>query len=156
MTFLKRSFYCFDSQSKDVVDPVMLWTAIFDVFCVSGSLFLACEIGQRLTDLFEDINEQLEGLNWYLFPLKMQQLLPILLINAQEEVVIGCYGAINCSRVQCQKVNNSIWTCAFDEYSEFISFVSGGQCRVQVLQCTSYNVQLNLNLFHMKLLFAMN
>lgn len=78
------------------------------------------------------------------------------LINAQEEVVIGCYGAINCSRVQCQKVNNSIWTCAFDEYSEFISFVSGGQCRVQVLQCSSYNVQLNLNLFHMKLLFAMN
>lgn len=88
-----------------MVDPVMLWKAIFNVFCVCSTLFLACEIGQRFTDLFEDITVKLERLNWYLFPLKMQQLLPTIMVNAQEEFVIGSFGIIDCSRAQFKEVN---------------------------------------------------
>lgn len=86
----------------------MLWKAIFNVLSVFGSVFLACEVGQRFSNLFEDINDQLDRLNWYLFPLNVQQLLPTILINAQEEVVFGYFGIITASRVQCQKVNEIV------------------------------------------------
>lgn len=83
----------------------MLWKAVFNVLTVFGSVFLGCEVGQRFSNLFEDINDQLDRLNWYQFPLNVQQILPIILINAQEEVVIGYFGIITATRVQCQKVN---------------------------------------------------
>lgn len=102
---MRRQFHCFTPQSKDVVDPVMLWKAISNLLFVFGSVFLACEVGQRFSNLFEDVNDQLDRLNWYLFPMKIQQMLPTILINAQEEVVIGYFGIINATRVQCQKVN---------------------------------------------------
>lgn len=93
----------------------MLWKAVFNIFCVFGSVFLACEIGQRFTDLFEDITDLLGRLNWYLFPMNVQRLLPTILVNAQEPVVIGCFGIINGSRVQCQKVQ--LWPDKFSIFS---------------------------------------
>lgn len=56
---------------------------MFNTMNVFGSVFLACEVGQRFTDLFEEINDILDRLNWYLFPNKLQRLLPTVLVNAQ-------------------------------------------------------------------------
>lgn len=84
---------------------MMVWNSIFYGGWVLGLVFISCEIGQQLTNLFEDINDRFDRLNWYLFPLKVQQLLPVVMINIQEPIVFQCFGMINGSRDQFQKVN---------------------------------------------------
>lgn len=40
----------------------------------------------------------IEGLDWYRFPIKLQKMLPIILIDAQQLVALDCFGSITCSR----------------------------------------------------------
>lgn len=48
------------------MDAAVLWKAIFLFFLVFGLIFVSCEVGQRLTDTFDEIDYQLEQLDWYL------------------------------------------------------------------------------------------
>lgn len=75
---------------------------------VLGSVCLACEVGQRFENLFEDVNAHLYQLDWYLFPMKVQQMMPTVLINAQKPVIMGLFGIINANRIQCQRVNATL------------------------------------------------
>lgn len=62
------------------------------------ALFIACELGQRTTDAFDGINDKIDQLNWYLFPIEIQRTLPMILANAQEPVTFECFGSFNCTR----------------------------------------------------------
>lgn len=73
-----------------------------------GLVFFSCEIGQQFTNLFEEITDQFDQLNWYLFPMKVQQLLPTAMMNVNEVLIIGCYGTMNGSRDQFKKVNHRL------------------------------------------------
>lgn len=95
----------FDLQSKDIIDPVMVWNSIFYGGWVFGLVFVSCEVGQQLTNLFEKINDRFDQLSWYLFSMKVQRLLPAVMINIQEPIVFECFGMINGSRDQFSKVN---------------------------------------------------
>lgn len=44
----------------------------------------SCEIRQRLASDIGDINDAIGKLKWYKFPLKVQRILPILIITAQK------------------------------------------------------------------------
>lgn len=93
-------------QSKDVVDSVMLWKCISYGGSVFALIFFSCEIGQQFTNSFERVSDRFDLLKWYLFPNKIQQLLPTILINTQEPIIIECYGLMNGSRDQFKKVND--------------------------------------------------
>lgn len=41
---------------------------------------------------------------WYLFPLEIKQILPIVLMNAQQPVNLKCIGSIPCDRETFKKV----------------------------------------------------
>lgn len=92
-------------QSKDNIDPVMLWKSIFYGVTIFMVVFFSCEIGQRVTNLFEEITDRFDQLNWYLFPLKVQRLLPTIMINMNEAIVIGCFGLMQGNRNQLKNVN---------------------------------------------------
>lgn len=72
-----------------------------------GLIFCSCEIGQRFTNLFDEITDRFDQLHWYSFPMKVQRLLPTIMINVQETIVIGCYGMMNGSRDQFKKMISS-------------------------------------------------
>lgn len=72
---------------------------------VLGLMFFSCEIGQQITNMYEDITERFEQLNWYIFPMKVQRIMPTAMINLNETVDIGCFGMMSGSRLQFQKVN---------------------------------------------------
>lgn len=91
-------------QSKDIVDPVMVWDSIFYGAWVFGLVLFSCEMGQRFTNLFERITDRFGQLNWYLFPIEKQRMLPTIIINAQEPIIFECFGLINGSRDQFNKV----------------------------------------------------
>lgn len=65
-------------------------------------IFAACEIGERGIALFEKMENEINQFEWYLFPLRIQRMLPTILIVAQEQAIINCFGSIACTR-QCFK-----------------------------------------------------
>lgn len=94
-------------QSHDESDYLMLWKSIFNGINVLSFNFITCESGQRLTNSFDEVDDDLGQLDWYLFPIEIQRLLPMTIMNVQEPPVIKCFGNIQCSREQFKKV----WVC---------------------------------------------
>lgn len=83
----------------------MLLVSIFYGLFVFLILFIPCEMCERAGNLFDDVDNEIVQLDWYSFPLEIQKLLPILMINTQEAVIIKCFGSVACTRWQFKKVS---------------------------------------------------
>lgn len=62
---------------------------------------------------FEMFNHELDQCNWYLYPIKMQRMLAIVMVNSQQTVFIRGYGNLACVR---------------DYFKRVIIFISEVQC----------------------------
>lgn len=71
-------------------------------------IFLFSELGERLTNQFNEINKEILDYDWYAFPISIQKLIPTILTGTQDPVVIRGYGNINCTRDTFKQVNPSI------------------------------------------------
>lgn len=87
---------------KDVALPLML------VFWSFGIVFLFCELGQRLTDQFNEIDKEINRFDWFKFPLRVRKVLPIIMNGTQSLVEIKGFGNIPCSRDSFQNVRFSL------------------------------------------------
>lgn len=96
---------CFEFQSYDSDDLFLVMFPILQFSASFGILFVACELPGRLSDRFDAINSQINKFNWYLFPLKMQQILPVVMIYAQQPVYLECFGSIPCDRETFKRVS---------------------------------------------------
>lgn len=83
---------------------VSLMTIFYASFAF-GYVFITCELFQRLTDGFDEINDAVDQLKWYQFSNEIRKMLPTLLINVQQPVFIKCFGSISCSRETFKKVS---------------------------------------------------
>lgn len=61
-------------------------------------VFVACELGHRITDAFDRIDFTIDQLDWYLFPIEVKRVLPMIIVSAQQPVSVGCFGSIVCIR----------------------------------------------------------
>lgn len=83
----------------------MLLVLIVEIVYQFGAVFVVCEIGEQLKNVFIQIDDLFEQLKWYLFPINVQQLLPIIIANVQQESTINCFGSLPCARETFKKVN---------------------------------------------------
>ena len=79
---------------------------VFYAFCL---LFAACELCQRATDTLNEIVDVIGQFDWYSFPYEIQRILPTMLIVAQKQTVMECFGSVSCCRESYQKVNAISW-----------------------------------------------
>lgn len=63
-----------------------------------ATVFAACELGQRITDAFDEVNFTFVQFDWYLFPTEIKRMLPVIIANAQQPYEMECFGSITCSR----------------------------------------------------------
>lgn len=77
-----------------------MFEACYSIFV----LFAVCELCQRATDSFVDIDDIIDEFDWYLFPIKVQKLLPTIMIMAQKPITIECFGSILCNRSTFKEV----------------------------------------------------
>lgn len=77
-------------------------------FC---TLFIACELGQRLMDAFGGIEYTICQCDWHLFPIEVKRMLWAVLAMLQQPVSLECFGSIACTREVFKKVFvlNQIW-----------------------------------------------
>lgn len=111
-----------------------------------GVVLLICELGQRLTDAFDELCDTIEGFDWYLFPIDIQRMVPTLLIAAQKQVVLVCFGSISGTRDTFKRVSATHQfavtshrfpnTC-IAKYFDLSVLLSGSQFRTIVLHYNS-------------------
>lgn len=72
-----------------------------------ATVFISCEIGQRMTDAFDQISTSIDKSDWYLFPNNIKRMLPMIVANAQRLVELECFGSITCTREVFKNVGTS-------------------------------------------------
>lgn len=82
--------------------------SIFGAFWGACLVFAVCEISERYSNAFSEINDVVGQLEWYLLPIEAQRLLPLLIMYCQKPFVIKFFGNIACSREQFKKVCRTI------------------------------------------------
>lgn len=83
-------------QSNDENHSIELLVIGFDANITFVSVFIACELGQCASNVFCDINALIDQYQWYRFPRKTKQMLPVTMIIVQKPVSIECFGSISC------------------------------------------------------------
>lgn len=63
-----------------------------------GTVFMSCELCQKVTNGCEEFSDRIGQLKWYLFPIKIKRFLPIVILHAQQPTVFKCFGSIACDR----------------------------------------------------------
>ena len=81
-----------------------VFISICELICSLNLLFPLCELASRMSIGFEDINDLIDQFDWYLMPLETQQMLPLIMVNAQQPVGFQCFGSFACNRDLFKKV----------------------------------------------------
>lgn len=92
----------------------MLLALVVEVFYQFGAVFVVCEIGEKLKNIFNQIDKSFGQLKWYSFPINVQHVLPIVIANVQQESTIKCFGSFPCARETFEKVNK-IYECELSQ-----------------------------------------
>ena len=82
----------------------MLLESIFYGIWILSLVFIACEIGQRVSNNCSSFENEIIEFDWYLYPIGIQRMLISLIIYAQKPVVFEFFGSMVCSREQFKKV----------------------------------------------------
>lgn len=87
-------------------NPIELIPPLFTVFLSFALIFLICECGERVTEQLDVFYEEFIQCNWYLFPMKVQRMLVIFIVYAQQSLLIRGYGNIVCTRDAFKSVSS--------------------------------------------------
>lgn len=100
-----QTFNLFSFQSKHQTDAFVMIIMLIIALTAFGYVFFACEMGERFSNQFESINDQMDQFKWYSFPLEVQRMLPAIILIAQQPVGIECFGSVLCLRESFKKVS---------------------------------------------------
>lgn len=92
-------------KSKDKLTPTDLTTTLIIIFLSFGTVFFYCELGETVTQYFNIFHEHLCQSNWYKFPIDVQRMLIIFMLDTQQPAAITGYGNIECTRDSFKNVN---------------------------------------------------
>lgn len=71
-------------------------------------LFVACELGERVSNEFDELDDEIYHFNWYKFPQNVCRTLPMIQMCTQQPVRINVFGKrITCTREIFQKVSSN-------------------------------------------------
>lgn len=112
------TFVCFYSQSQPTANVAILFSTVFNACNAFGVAFSFCELGQRISNAFDEIDDVIAQLKWYLCPDELKRILPIIIINSQDPVALEYFGSTSCSRETFKKVCLNIW-----KNSDSVSFM---------------------------------
>lgn len=137
---------CF-SKSHDTINEMVLWKAVFYGFWVCALLLLVGEVGQKLSEKFTEINGVMDQLNWYAYPREVKRMLPMILTNLQQPVIIKCFVFIFCDREYSKRVSlfhhqNQLF-CSINSLQNILNILTDLRHRLQILHGFTRNGKLS-------------
>lgn len=99
------SEYYFHFQSRENDDAAGAINAFSRAIIFLPSLFLLCFIGERVTTSFDELNESVYAMTWYILPIKLQRgfLVPMMAI-VNKPIVLKGVSSLNCSHDTFKRV----------------------------------------------------
>lgn len=88
------------SNTIEIITPIVL--TLFPI----AFIFFFCEFGEMLTNQFNVFDEELCQCDWYAFPVEIQRMLVIVMINTQQTTALRGYANTFCTRDFFKKVFN--------------------------------------------------
>lgn len=128
----------------------MLLVTVVRTCYAFGLVFTICELGQLLSNNFDEISEIFEQYDWYLFSEETNQRLLTITMILQQSIALECFGSLECGHEAFKKVglfslNNKIQIHSdkciiFHSLSgnQFCLFVLYGSSWIQRLKITSW------------------
>lgn len=78
---------------------------IVEIVISFGMNFSICEIGERVSGAFDEINDVFDEVNdWYMLPFELQKMLPVVVMSVQQPIYLECFGSISCTRDTFKRV----------------------------------------------------
>ena len=77
--------------------------------------FIPCELGERISDASIEAANIILQFDWYLFPIEVRKMLPMILTIADIPIAIKCFGSISCTREAFQAVR-SVFAFLLENY----------------------------------------
>lgn len=101
MNFFETLFF----KSKPQIDYLLLLVTITEVFHAFFTVGLACEMGERVCGMFGSIEETMDEIDWYLYPIEVQRMLPAIMMVAQKSIYVEFFASATASRETFSKVS---------------------------------------------------
>lgn len=89
-----------------------------------------CEFGERLSERFNIINDEILDWDVYIYPKNIQKILPIILYGTQKSVALSGFGNIQCTRDTFKKVRHFLVTeilVGIGHFNDWIHLIAGVQ-----------------------------
>lgn len=86
-------------------DFTTIYSAATLIFAICGNIFVLSEFGQLVNNQFEEFDEKFYQCDWYLFPIKTQQMYATFMIYTQDSVMIQGFGNLCFTRDTFEKVS---------------------------------------------------
>lgn len=99
------AFFLYRPQIHHADNILMLLILALEACYAFGFVFVICELCQRVSNAFNDLNDKVFEFNWYLFPATVKQMLPTIMLYAQQPIVFQCFGSFSCSREAFKQVS---------------------------------------------------
>lgn len=109
--------------------------------------FIVCEFGQRVNTAFEELNDRIDEFDWYMYPMEIQRIAPIIMAAIQRRVIVQAFGNIVCIRQLFKKVSD----CSLRQRIQIINFdlmISGDQHCILILYGSAQIHRLKPKLNH--------
>lgn len=90
--------YIFQNQEQGTDGYGELLRPATLVFWSFAAMFLLCEYGQMVTTRFEKIDELVYQMDWHSFPDEIQRMLPTLINNTQQPIIISGFANVEYTR----------------------------------------------------------
>lgn len=110
----------FTLQFQTHFNFIELIVSMSELLVSTGLLLASCELAGRVSIGFEDLNDLMNQFDWYSFPREVQQMLPVVMLNAQQTICFKCFGSHLCNRETFKKVrfrNKHTKTCSYHHHS---------------------------------------
>lgn len=86
-------------------NEVNLVIIVFEIVTAFATPFVTCEISERVNQAFNECSDMIDQLDWYLFPNKIQRMLPTIINYARKPTVLKCCGSKTCHRQTFKQVS---------------------------------------------------
>lgn len=103
-------------------NTILLVISVVQLGWSSSLTFIPCELSERISIAFFDVCDAVDELDFYLFPIGMQKMLPIVLLNSQAPIALRCFGSVFCGRDVFKKVCAQEYINSTVLFNEFFSF----------------------------------
>lgn len=86
------------TQQHDEFDLIAIFTSFSGLICALGFVFAKCEIIERISSKFDDINNMINQIGWHSCPFQIQKMLPVVMMSTQQTVEFEIFGSIKANR----------------------------------------------------------